>query len=67
MAPYLVLGLNLAVTAGIGAARHPDLLFVLATENAPLAWQQGMLLAACASEHSDARTEILHQYRKEER
>jgi hypothetical protein len=49
VAPYLVLGLNLAVTAGIGTAWHPDLHFALATENAPLAWQQGMLLVACAS------------------
>ncbi|MDR0673525.1 MAG: hypothetical protein LBF93_07680 [Zoogloeaceae bacterium] len=47
--PYIVLGLNLAVTAGIGAAWHPDLLFAFSTEDAPLAWQQGMLLAACAS------------------
>jgi hypothetical protein len=49
VASYLVLGLNLAVTAGIGVAWHPDLLFAFATEDAPLAWQQGMLLVACAS------------------
>ncbi|MDR3157741.1 MAG: hypothetical protein LBU11_01760 [Zoogloeaceae bacterium] len=47
--PYLVLGLNLAVTVGIGVAWRPDLLFAFAAEDAPLAWQQGMLLVACAS------------------
>ncbi|MDR2129424.1 MAG: hypothetical protein LBP52_10225 [Burkholderiaceae bacterium] len=45
----LVLGLNCAVAAGIGVAWYPDLLFAFATEDAPLAWQQGMLLAASAS------------------
>jgi hypothetical protein len=48
-APSLVLGLSLAVAIGIGLAWRPDLLFAFATEDAPLAWQQGMLLVACAS------------------
>ncbi|MDR2112003.1 MAG: hypothetical protein LBQ62_02705 [Candidatus Accumulibacter sp.] len=47
--PALVLGLSGAVAAGIGVAWHPDLLFAFATEDAPLAWQQGMLLVASAS------------------
>lgn len=47
--PYLVLGLSLSVAVGMGLAWYPDLLFAFATEDAPLAWQQSMLLVASAS------------------